>query len=215
MARFLISFRVVLIGLTLALGLFAAGYIMFANMIVADRTMPARKADGIVVLTGGTARIEAGVELLSQGHAKRLLISGVHRTTTRAELERLFPQGSALFRCCIDLDRRALNTLGNAAEARSWAQAHRFSSLIVVTSSYHMPRTMIELRRAMPGIELIPFTVVSSKMSAATWWTDAGTARLLFVEYVKYLPALARSQTERLTGARGDSPTLGAAAKRP
>jgi len=215
MARLLNGLRVVLIGLMIALGLFAVGFVAFANTIDTARTDPARKADGIVVLTGGTARIEAGVDLLSRSHAKRLLISGVNRSTTREELRRLFPKGGALFRCCIDLGRRALNTTGNAIETQNWAQAKNFTSLIVVTSSYHMPRTMVELRRAMPGIELIPHAVEPNKMSLKAWWTDSNSARLLFVEYVKYLPALARSRAERLAGVRGDVATFGAAAEHP
>lgn len=215
MARLLNGLRKILIGLTLGLCLFAIGFVIFANTIETTGTNPARKADGIVVLTGGTARIEAGVELLSRGRAKRLLISGVHQTTTREELRRLFPQGGALFRCCIDLGRRALNTTGNAIEAQNWAKAQNFNSLIVVTSSYHMPRTMVELRHTMPGIELIPYTVEPNKVRLKAWWSDADTARLLFVEYVKYLPALVRSRAERLTGARSDTATFGAAAKRP
>jgi len=215
MARLLNGLRVVLIGLMIALGLFAIGFVVFANTIDTARTGPARMADGIVVLTGGTARIEAGVDLLSRSRAKRLLISGVNRSTTREELRRLFPQGGALFRCCIDLGRRALNTTGNAIEAQNWAQAKNFTSLIVVTSSYHMPRTMVELRRAMPEIELIPYAVEPNKMRLKAWWTDSNSARLLFVEYVKYLPALARSRAERLAGVRGDVATFGAAAERP
>ncbi len=216
MARLITGLRIVLIGLALALVVFAAGFFSFANMIEAEHTRQPRKADGIVVLTGGTARIEAGVELLSRGYGKRLLISGVHRTTTRGELRRLFPKGAGLFRCCIDLDRRAINTSGNASETRNWAEAHGFTSLIVVTSSYHMPRTMVELRRAMSGIELIPFAVEPSKVSIGSWWSNPNTARLLLLEYIKYVPSLVRSKAERLTGLRdGKSSSLGTAAKRP
>ncbi len=215
MAQLLIGPRVFVLGSALALVLFAAGFVVFAGSLESGRTRVVRNADGIVVLTGGAARIEAGVELLSQGRAKRLLISGVHATTTRTELRRHFPEDAALFRCCIDLDRHALNTTGNAMQARSWSRAQGFTSLIVVTSSYHMPRTMVELRRAMPHIRLSPFTVMPRGQSLKTWWSDSGTARLLFMEYTKYVPALARRSVEWATGSESGAPALNAAVEHP
>ena len=216
MARIVKNLRLIPTSILVAAIVFAVGFVVFANMIGNEPGQTASKADGIVVLTGGTARIEAGVELLAKGHAKRLLISGVNRSTTRDELERLFPMGKRLFGCCIDLDRRALNTIGNAAETKRWAEARGFGSLIVVTSSYHMPRTMVELRRVMPDIALISHSVEPDKVRMDAWWRDPATTRLLLVEYVKYVPALVRSQAEWIAGARdGDASALGAAAKRP
>src|SRR5262249_26265695 len=49
------------------------------------------RADGIVVLTGGSSRVADAIELLSEGRGKRLLITGVHRATTSAEIKRLAP----------------------------------------------------------------------------------------------------------------------------
>ena len=216
MTRILKNLRIILSVALVAAGLIAAGFVIFANQISGEQTHTLRKADGIVVLTGGTARIEAGVDLLAKGRAKRLLISGVNHSTTREELEKLFPKGRGLFRCCIDLDRRALNTIGNATETKTWAQARGFKSLIVVTSSYHMPRTMVELQRVMPEIEMVPFAVAPSYANLNKWWSDSDTARLLLVEYFKYIPALVRSKAERLAGVRGsDTSALGAAAERP
>ena len=124
------------------------------------------KADGIVVLTGAAARIPDAIELLADERGKRLLITGVHRTTSSREIARVTPLYSKYFTCCIDLDRSALNTFGNALETKRWAREHNFNSLIVVTSNWHMPRAMAELAHQLPDVTLIPYPVISEKSKA-------------------------------------------------
>jgi uncharacterized SAM-binding protein YcdF (DUF218 family) len=182
-----------LLKLTLALGLlFMLGFIIFAMTIGKAGKMPQRQADGIVVLTGGEARIREGVRLLAAGKAKRLLISGVHAHTTRAQLARFEPEAKSLFECCIDIGREAMDTAGNAEEARIWAQEKGYRSLIVVTSSYHMPRSLSEFKRAMPRHRLQSYAVASPNVRAGDWWRDGAAFKLLFSEYMKYIPSLAR-----------------------
>ena len=106
---------------------------------------------GIVALTGGDERLDAAVSLLENRSGQRLLISGVHPTTTKQELK-LLSHGGRRFDCCADLGYAAENTHGNAEEAARWARAHRFKSLIVVTARYHMPRSLTEFQAAMPGV---------------------------------------------------------------
>jgi uncharacterized SAM-binding protein YcdF (DUF218 family) len=134
--------------------------------------------------------------LLAAGHGKRLLISGVHRTTTLAEIARNNPRYEALVSCCIDLDHSAINTVGNAVETRRWARDRGFTSLIVVTSAYHMPRTMAELARQMPDIALVPFPVVTEKLRNEPWWASGPTARLILSEYAKFVVAQLRMRIE-------------------
>jgi uncharacterized SAM-binding protein YcdF (DUF218 family) len=99
-------------------------------------------------------------------------------------------------RCCVDLDRSAVSTRGNAAESRRWVYERGFRSLIVVTSNYHMPRALVEFSHAMPDITLIPFAVVGDKWREEPWWTSPSTLRLLFSEYVKYVAAELRVRLE-------------------
>ena len=150
-------------------------------------------ADGIVVLTGGQDRIPEAVELLSAARGKRLLISGVNAAVSAETLARQLPRAAALFQCCVDLDHRALNTAGNAEEAANWASRNSHRSLIVVTSGYHMPRAMIEFRRALPAADLRPHAVTVPQSGP-----DAAQAfarfRLLATEYSKLLFAFARSR---------------------
>lgn len=166
-----------------------AGFGMFLAAIQDSPPQPVQTADGIVVLTGAAERIVDATNLLIEKKGTRLLITGVHPDTTLVEISRTVPARQQALECCVELGRSALNTRGNAIETAEWAQTRGFRSLIVVTSAWHMPRALVELRRAMPDIELVPYPVVTRQMQGASWWTGFGTGRLLFIEYVKYVAA--------------------------
>ncbi|WP_426611747.1 YdcF family protein [Bradyrhizobium sp. McL0616] len=174
----------------------AAGFVAFLAQLRGAEIAPDRKADGIVVLTGGSSRVSDAMELLAAGYGKRLLISGVHPTSTASDISRTLPENLSFMTCCVDLDRTALSTRGNAAEARRWAEGRGFKSLIVVTSNYHMPRALVEFSHAMPETALVPFVVVGDKWREEPWWTSASTLRLLLSEYVKYVAAELRVRLE-------------------
>jgi uncharacterized SAM-binding protein YcdF (DUF218 family) len=170
----------------------AIGFVGFLSQLRSAEIRPDRKADGIVVLTGGSSRVSDAMELLAGGYGQRLLISGVHPTNAASDISRSLPDNQSLLSCCVDLDRSAVNTRSNAAETRRWARERGFKSLIVVTSNYHMPRAIVELSHAMPEIALIPFAVVGDKWRDEPWWTSGATLRLLLSEYVKYVAAEVR-----------------------
>jgi uncharacterized SAM-binding protein YcdF (DUF218 family) len=170
----------------------AIGFVGFLSQLRASETKPDGKADGIVVLTGGSSRVSDAMELLAAGYGKRLLISGVHPTNDASDISRSLPDNQSLLGCCVDLDRSAVNTRSNAWETRRWVRERGFRSLIVVTSNYHMPRAIVELSHAMPDVELIPFSVIGDKWRDEPWWTSGATLRLLLSEYVKYVAAEVR-----------------------
>jgi len=187
---FAVGFGGIAIGAVIA---FAIGFVHFAVGIADLREpQPAAPADAIVALTGGADRITDAVELLYEGRARRLLISGVHPSTTRATLAAMVPDREDLFDCCVDLGHEALTTVGNAKEARNWARINGFSSLIVVTSSYHLPRSLNEIGRELPEATLIPYPVFTERVHLQKWWRSPGTTRLLLAEYTKYLMSMAR-----------------------
>ncbi len=197
-ARRAVSLAARLVGLlmglfVLGLVLFLAGFGWFLWNVPNEEPVLDRDADGIVVLTGGASRTSDGMELLAAGRGRRLLISGAHRTTNQAELVRLLPEYESIIMCCVDIDRAALNTVGNATGTRQWVKERNFRSVIVVTSNYHMPRAMAELAHQLPDVDLIPFPVIAGKSSG---WTQATTARLLVSEYVKYLFAMLRMRLD-------------------
>ncbi|MGA7456578.1 MAG: YdcF family protein [Methyloceanibacter sp.] len=189
---FLGGVRLIFDACLFALVLLIIGFIVFANSVDREHAVPQRSADGIAVLTGGVARIDEAMKLLAEGKAKRVLITGVNRTTTTEELKGLASQGDQYFTCCVDIDKEARNTIDNATETSEWVALHRYGSIIVVTSNYHMPRALAELARVMPGVELIPYSVVDNNVHLDRWWTYPGTTKLLLSEYLKYLPALGR-----------------------
>jgi uncharacterized SAM-binding protein YcdF (DUF218 family) len=175
-----------------SLVLLIIGFIVFANGIEREHRTPQQTADGIAVLTGGVSRIDQAMKLLAEGKAKRVLITGVNRTTTVEELKQLASQGGQYFTCCVDIDKEARNTIDNATETSEWVALHRYGSIIVVTSNYHMPRALAELARVMPAVTLIPYPVVDNNLHLDPWWSYPGTTKLLLSEYLKYLPALGR-----------------------
>jgi uncharacterized SAM-binding protein YcdF (DUF218 family) len=171
----------------------AAGFVAFALSVAGTRAPANVHAEGIVVLTGGSARIEGALKLLAEGRAKRLLISGVNPSVGFKALAGTIDKNlEVVLACCADLGRDAQDTIGNAAEARDWAKARGYTSLIVVTSDYHMPRSMAELAEAMPKVKLIPYPVTNPELHLGDWWNNASAFGLLVREYSKYLLATAR-----------------------
>src|SRR5213080_4109947 len=119
--------------------LIGLGFFWFLRNVPDEEVSLDRNADGIVALTGGASRIADAIELLASGRGTRLLITGANPSTNATEISRLKPDFAKWVRCCVDLDQ-SLNTRENAIGTKLWAQEHRFRSLIVVTSNYHMPR---------------------------------------------------------------------------
>ena len=172
---------------------FAGGFGWFASH-VSHLATPAdpEKADAIIVLTGGTSRLDAAMNLLETGKGQRLLISGVHPSATRRQLQIATGSDKTLFSCCVDIDHAALDTIGNAEESAKWVERHAYSRVILVTNNYHMPRSLLEMGRLLGNARLEPYPVVNSNLENGGWLTKPEALRVLFTEYNKYLLALAR-----------------------
>lgn len=178
-----------------AVVLYVVGFAAFVAFLPRERPA-APHADGIVALTGGDERLKAAVELLENGAGKRLLVTGVNDTTTKAELKKL-SNGKVRFDCCADLGYTAEDTHGNAAEAAVWAHRHGYKSLIVVTASYHMPRSLTEFGAAMPGVTLLAYPVEPSGPRGLSMWSTPGMLHLLHSEYLKYLASVVMTRWEK------------------
>lgn len=150
-------------------------------------------ADAIVALTGGEGRLPAAFMLLDQRKGGRLLISGVHTETTRDDLLAVAGAESSTFAaCCVDLGRTAESTIGNASETVAWVNEHNYRTVIVVTASYHMPRSLLELQAAAPHTQFVAYPVFPDGVKLEDWWSDPGTTGVLAWEYVKYLGSTVR-----------------------
>lgn len=91
-------------------------------------------ADAIIVVTGGRSRLEAAVGLLKSGKGERLLISGVHPAADLDDLRAVTGGDRTLFKCCVDVDYAALDTIGNAQESAKWLRDHKYARAILVTN---------------------------------------------------------------------------------
>lgn len=189
--------------------LFLAGLVLFAHIIEDEQNSDIARADGIVVLTGGQERIAEGLRLLAHGKGERMLISGVNGSTSRRQLSALYPKAASLFQCCIDLGWKARNTTGNAVEAREWLSRRGYTSLVVVTSSPHMPRSLLEMRRIMPEVALIPYSVSVPHLRIREWWFRRQSLKLVLTEYLKFLPSLGRCFADRMGVDDGSSGVMG------
>jgi uncharacterized SAM-binding protein YcdF (DUF218 family) len=151
----------------------------------------AASTDAIVVLTGGSLRLQSGIDLLREGKGRTLFVSGVDQRVSMNELLRQTGEAAPHWLgCCIVLGHQADNTAGNALETAQWMRHQGYHSLRLVTSWYHMPRSLLEFKRAMPDLEIIPHPVFSEQVRQQNWWAWRGTAALLIGEYGKYLVAV-------------------------
>ena len=174
-----------------------AGLMAFAARVQQSTPTPdPAPAEGIVALTGGATneRIAAAVALLAEHRGRRVLVSGVNRDVTRDQLRTASNTVRRLYDCCVDLGFTAVDTVGNARETAEWTKAMRFRSLIIVTADYHMPRAMLELRAVVrePGVTLQSYAVPTPSLKDRHWWRSPRAARLMVVEYSKYLAILGR-----------------------
>ncbi len=169
-----------------------AGLLWFATGLPTSVAEPERLTDAIVVLTGGSGRVHQGLRLLAENRAKKLFISGVYRGVDVQELLRVSQRSPGDLECCIALGYEADSTRGNARETASWMREQGLGSLRLVTAAYHMPRSLLEFRRVLPGDEILPHPVFPESAKSGGWWPWPNRASLLVTEYSKYLVALAR-----------------------
>jgi uncharacterized SAM-binding protein YcdF (DUF218 family) len=179
----------------LAIALIFGGFLRFADSVTTLKPPLDPRADAIVVLTGGYQRIDQAVELLQKGAGKRLLISGVHPTTTPKQIRRMTQASPELFTCCVDVGYDALDTIGNAQEASNWIHQRGYKSVLVVTNNYHMPRSLAELAYVDAETQFIPYPVVNTDLKTSDWFTDPNAVRVMLAEYAKVLFAGARNLT--------------------
>lgn len=194
------------VGFALALA-WIAGLARFAALIPDRLDDDGGATDAVVVLTGGSGRLDAGLDLLVRGRAGKLFVSGVYRGL---DVQRLL---LASRRDRAGIEGRvaigdAVNTAANARETAAWTRAEGVRSLRLVTSAYHMPRSLLEFRRALPEATVIPHPVFSENVKP-DWWAWPGTLGLVAGEYHKYLFAWTRYRLRDAARALGGGPRGG------
>ncbi len=167
------------------------GLIWYAHRIPPPGPSYAGETEAIVVLTGGSGRLGEGLRLLAEGRAMKLFVSGVYRGVDVRILLQMAARKPDNVECCIALGYAAEDTAGNARETAVWMAGQGYRSLRLVTASYHMPRSLLEFRRAMPEFEIFAHAVFPTGFHHAGWWRWSGSTALVISEYNKYLAALA------------------------
>jgi uncharacterized SAM-binding protein YcdF (DUF218 family) len=176
--------RIFLIAMLFVLGVWVMGYAFFAYKII-NLAPPENQAtaDAIIVVTGGSKRINKGLDLLQDGHTNNLFISGVNKKVTLATLLSMWDGYDKDNRpCCIALGYSAENTWENAQETRLWIKSQEnIKTIWLITSNYHMPRAWVELRHALPDLKIIAYPVESD----VTVNEQGGFLRVSMREYSK------------------------------
>ena len=189
------SLRYVVIYLCLAVAMLLSGLQHFVLTLPSASGKQLQYTDGIVVMTGGQQRLDDGLQLLTDGIAGKMLISGVGDGVSRAVLVQQLDlderEINALF-CCVELDFVAKDTRGNARVARRWAIDNNMRSLRLVTANYHMPRALLVFANEMPEFNLYQYPVYPDDLRIDGWWHDRAMLRLLIREYAKYLAETVR-----------------------
>jgi uncharacterized SAM-binding protein YcdF (DUF218 family) len=163
-------FAMVLIG-------YAVGFILFAVTLGKPAPKDSEKTDAVVVITGGSGRIEHGIDVLEAGKAKRLLVAGADPSVTKEDLVRRLGGKQRLLRCCVDLGSESVDTRSNAEEAERWLTRRKYKSVRLITSDWHMRRARYEFRKVLGGRYQLLTDAVRSEPSFLT----------LFGEYNKYV----------------------------
>ena len=187
--------KTMVIGFAVLAAIFISSLQYFVLNLPQHTKSSAHQSDGIVVITGGQQRVDAGLTLLATGTASKLLISGVGAGLNKVILAndlQLSQTQRDLLICCAELEFAARDTRGNARAALHWAETHNLASLVLVTANYHMPRAKLAFEREMPHINLQYWPISPDDLHIDRWWTDPGLVRLLAREYAKFLAEFAR-----------------------
>ncbi len=191
------ALRKLLVSAVTCLAIWLTGLVWFVAQMPTSAASSVANADAIVVLTGGKGRLEHGLQLLTQGKAKMLFISGVGKDTNIGDLlHQVSPEvrnaATRLPASAITLGKDAENTIGNAEETARWVLKQRPKNIILVTANYHMPRSISEFEELMPQLTIHPAPVLPDDFTLSAWWLSADSRTLVLSEYHKYLASKLR-----------------------
>lgn len=168
------------------LGFWLGGMVGYHELIPSKQTQINKKYDAIIILTGGERRITDGINLLAEGKANQLLVTGVGKDVKAAELlnkMNLPPHIAAK----IDLGKKARSTIGNVHESKEWIEENNIKTAIIVTGNYHIPRAIRLFKSRIKDLEILPYPVFPKEYKNEKWPFHKNTARLVLKEYNKFL----------------------------
>ncbi len=151
-------------------------------------------ADVAIVLTGGAGRIEKGIEILNKNKVKKLFISGVHKSVVVKKLLNVVKDNSfsQYNKSNIILGYQAKTTFDNGIEVANFIKNNNYKSIYLITSKFHMPRSMYEVRYRLPNVKIIPYPINNNNIKIKNWYSYPGTLFILTFEYLKTLLVILR-----------------------
>ncbi len=180
--------------------------------VVADSALP--RADAIVVLGGGnyswlhrpgirldqleSSRIAAGARAWRNERAPIVILSGGGRPgDTEADTMAVAIAKFGVPASAVLLEEKSRNTADNARYTAVLAERHRIRGVLLVTSSLHMPRAMLQFRNAGIDATAVP---VPERADRSRWrdrWLPSPSALWrsgrAFKEYIALLAAHLRN----------------------
>ena len=166
----------------------------FKEKIIANEKYPNKINTNIVILTGGTNRIKDGFDIIKKFDEKskykiKILVSGTGKGFTKLSLQnKLGPDFDLkLIKCCVELDAISQNTYSNAKQTLKWSTRNNIKEFILITSNYHMPRSILEFKNKMPDIRILTYPIKPRKHEINNWLSSFETFSLIFYEFCKLI----------------------------
>ena len=177
----------------------------FKERILTLQKDPINLSSNVVILTGGTNRIKEGFEVIYKLDKKsisnlKVLVSGTGKGFSKLSLqEKLNPNFDLrLIECCVKLDSVSQNTYSNAVETSKWVSKNNIKEILLITSNYHIPRSILEFQNKMPNLKILYYPIIPKKHQINKWLKSFETFSLIFIEYCKYIIANVRIKTLRI-----------------
>ena len=177
----------------------------FKEKILILQKTPINISSKIVILTGGTNRIKEGFEVIDKLEKKsianlKILVSGTGKGFTKLSLQEQLNVNFdlRLIECCVKLDSVSQDTYSNATETSKWVSENNIEEILLITSNYHIPRSILEFRNKMPNLKILFYPIKPKQHQINKWLKSFETFSLVFIEYCKYIIANIRINIFRI-----------------
>ncbi|MBL42703.1 MAG: hypothetical protein CMM49_08610 [Rhodospirillaceae bacterium] len=177
------------LGLLSFLAIWSGGLLYFIFNYNQEETPTDIRVDGIVVFTGSSGRINEGINLLEKDKSKFMLVTGVNESSL-INTENWIKSKTSMYSCCIELETKAINTVGNAKETIKWVNKYNLKSIRLVTSSYHILRSEIELKKIAPESLIIIKHPIRYSTEKISFQNLVSYLMLISIEYSKFIISL-------------------------
>ena len=159
------------------------GFVTFLKKIQYDQVNFNSQTDGIAVLTGGKGRISLGLELFNKNNNLRLIISGVDKKVSDKSIIPNNLKGKS----SITIDKVSESTYENAKIINEWTSKYKLQNVTIITSYYHMPRSMMLIQALTPTINFHAYPVEKKVSNKISFKENIPYYFFLTEEYIKYL----------------------------